>query len=112
MTLKDISHGPAVAVLITASTVLFVLAIVFLSGKGENLIAGFNTMDERERKKYDQRLLLRIVGVAILAISLFLGVMALFFDTLPHYTAYVFLFFTIAISIIVIVFGNTICRNK
>lgn len=39
--------------------ILAVLSIIFLSGKGSILIAGFNTSSEEERKRYNAKRLCR-----------------------------------------------------
>jgi len=49
---------------------LLVMSIVFLKGYGADWIAGFNTMDKGEQKKYDQRTLCRFMGKFLLVLTL------------------------------------------
>jgi len=53
-----------------------VLSIVLFYGKGQWLIAGFNTMSEQEKKQYDTRKLYRAVSAVCLVCSVMLLVMA------------------------------------
>lgn len=43
------------------AVIFFGLGILFGKGKGRDLIAGYNTMSERERAKYDEAKLMRIM---------------------------------------------------
>lgn len=43
-----------------------VLGGVFLAGRGARLIAGYNTMPEEERRRYDERALCRFMGKLML----------------------------------------------
>lgn len=59
-----------------AVTVLFVvLGIVFITGNGGFLIAGYNVKSEEEKKKYDQKSLTRFMGIVnfVMAGILFLS---------------------------------------
>ncbi len=50
--------------------VIVILAVVLLFGKGEFLIAGFNTMSENEKKRYDSKALCRFIGKILLPIGI------------------------------------------
>ncbi|MFT8887453.1 MAG: DUF3784 domain-containing protein [Ethanoligenens sp.] len=57
-------------------TILFViLGVVFMTGNGDFLIAGYNLKSEEEKKKYDKKSLTRFMGIVnfILACILFLS---------------------------------------
>ena len=43
------------------------LGVVFACGKGRWLIAGYNTMSERERAKYDEKKLMKIMSRGMFA---------------------------------------------
>ena len=56
--------------------IMFVLGMVILSGKGDNLIAGYNTASEEERQQvniYRLRLLMAVVSVVTAAFCGALG---------------------------------------
>ena len=45
------------------------LGVVFACGKGRWLIAGYNTMSERERARYDEKKLMRIMRNGMFAFA-------------------------------------------
>ena len=55
------------------TTILFVpLILLILSGRGDNLIAGYNTASEKEREQFNmKRLRLVIAGILLATIILF-----------------------------------------
>ncbi len=55
------------------TTILFVpLILLILSGRGDNLIAGYNTASEKEREQFNmKRLRLVIAGIMLATIILF-----------------------------------------
>lgn len=57
-------------IIVTSITLVIFLffSIMFLNGKGAMLIAGYNTLDEEERAKYDEKALCKAVGKLILSI--------------------------------------------
>ncbi len=57
--------------------IFIALGILFSSGKGANLIAGYNTAPKAERDKYDQKALCKFVGKLLFALAGSWGVIAL-----------------------------------
>ena len=45
------------------------LGVVFARGKGQGLIAGYNTMSAREREKVDEKKLLRVMSGGMFALA-------------------------------------------
>ena len=92
--------------------IMFVLGIVILSGKGDNLIAGYNTASDEERREVNiKRLRIVVAGICILSpvvisLPVFIGKEG---DTSLHlFTAFcVFL-----MTIIVVILANTWCKRK
>ena len=107
MTLKDISQGSAEAILWIIFSLLFVISIIFLSGHGSGLIAGYNTASKEEKERINQKKLCRIVGAGLLPIAVLILVMAVFFDTLPSFFVYIFVSFTLLDAVMIIVLANT-----
>ena len=64
--------GLMLAFIITGVTGLMVvvLAVVLMMGKGSFLIAGYNTMDKKEKEKYDTEALCKFIGKIILPIGI------------------------------------------
>ena len=107
MTIKDISHGPTVAILWVLFSLLFIISIVFLSGHGSALIAGYNTASQKEKERINQKKLCRIVGAGLLPIAVLILVMAIFFETLPSFFVYVFVTFTLLDAALIVILANT-----
>ena len=111
MTLKDISNGPATAILWIVFSLLLVISIILLSGHGSTLIAGYNTASKKEKERIDQKKLCRIVGAGLLPIAVLVLIMALFLDTLPSFFAYILVSFTLLDAVLVIILANTRTKN-
>ena len=52
------------------SLVLLVMAVVILSGKGDSLIAGYNTASREAQNVYDKRRVRILVGVLLIVVGL------------------------------------------
>lgn len=69
-----------IVIIIAPVLVLGVIGAALYSGKGSFLIAGYNTMSEAEKAKFDEKKLCRAMGIflfvldAILALTLWSGV--------------------------------------
>ena len=94
------------------AVVFIVLAVVFLMGKGDNLIAGYNTASEEERKEVNvKRLRIVVAGICILSpvvisLPVFIGKEG---DASLHlFTA----FCVILMAIVGLVLANTWCKKK
>lgn len=91
-------------VLIIVAAILAVLGIVILIGKGDNLIAGFNTMPKEERAKYNVKRLRGLIGGLLVVLA------PMTFFMLKEETmaaAWSFVAFTFVACIIVVVLANT-----
>ena len=56
-------------VLIFLAAVLLVMGIIILIGKGDNLIAGYNTASQEERSKYNIKRLRGLIGGLLVALA-------------------------------------------
>lgn len=111
MTLKDITNGPGIIVLLVA-VFMTIISIVFLTGNGAGLIAGYNTADSSEKSKYDEKKMCRVMGAGMSVITVLLYVMAIWSAVLPASFSYVFIGVVIADCVVMIVLLNTICKKK
>ena len=88
---------------------LAIIGIIILSGKGDKLIAGYNTASQEEKEKYDVKRLRLIFGLLslLLAPSCFLLTIR---DTLSGQIA----FFTIVVILVVVslILANTWAKKK
>ena len=107
MTLKDISQGPAKAILWIIFSLLFVISIIFLSGHGSGFIAGYTPASKEDKERINQKRLCRIVEAGPLPIAGLIPVMYVFFYTLPSFFVYIFVSFTLLDAVMIIVLANT-----
>lgn len=54
----------------TLAVVFIILGIVILSGRGDMLIAGYNTASKEEREKYHIKRLRLIIGMLLILVAL------------------------------------------
>ena len=93
------------------TTILFVpLILLILSGRGDNLIAGYNTASEKEREQYHiKRLRLVIAGILLATIILF-WIPILMNDKDPY--KFIVLIGMFPICFIGIILANTWAKKK
>ena len=58
-----------IAIFIIIAVLLAVMGVIIIIGKGDNLIAGYNTAPRREREKYNIKRLRGLTGGVLLAIA-------------------------------------------
>ena len=110
MKLIDKMNGPEWIIWVVAG-IFVILIIVFLSGHGSGLIAGYNTATKEEKEKYDEKKLCRVMGLGMAVISVCIIVMGALERVLPASFVYVFLGIVIVDIIAIIVLSNTVCRK-
>lgn len=111
MKLIDIVNGPEWVIWVVFA-VFLIITIVLLTGKGANLVAGYNTASEAEKAKYDDKKISRVVGIGIAVITVFILFMGLYMETLPAFFAYVFAGTVFVDSVTLIVLVCTVCKKK
>lgn len=91
-------------------TLLFlVMGIAFSRGKGQRLIAGYNTMSEKEREKYDEKKLMA-GGMFVFAGCMVLALIGILTELRPlRILAWAAVVVTVAV---LIVRANTAVRKK
>lgn len=94
------------------AAVFFVITVVFLSGRGAFLIAGYNLSSKEAKLKYVEKKLCRVMGGGMGIITVFLFVFGCFEDFPPDWFLYLMIAGTIASVVIVVILCNTICRAK
>jgi hypothetical protein len=91
---------------------MFALGMVILSGKGDNLIAGYNTASEEERREVNVRRL-RIVVAGICILTPVLIGLPFFIGMEGDASLHLFMAFcVILLTIIGLVLANTWCKKK
>ena len=94
--------------LILVAAIFVIMGVVILIGKGDNLIAGYNTASQKERAQYNIKRLRGLIGglLIVLAPMLFL----LHGETMAATGSFVAL--TILLCIIVVILANTWAKKK
>jgi len=95
--------------LIILAALLAILGIIVLIGKGDNLIAGYNTASKEERAKYDVKRLRWLTGglLVVLAPAVFL------LNGEPTMgTVFSFICLVFVLSIVMVVLCNTWAKKK
>lgn len=95
-------------ILIIVAAILAIMGVLILIGKGDNLIAGYNTASQKERAQYNIKRLRGLIGglLIVLAPMLFL----LHGETMAATGSFVAL--TILLCIIVVILANTWAKKK
>ena len=62
--------------LIGLSVIFLLISLLLFTGKGSWLIAGYNTASKKEKEKYDQQKLCRVVGIMCAIIAAMTGMLA------------------------------------
>jgi uncharacterized BrkB/YihY/UPF0761 family membrane protein len=94
---------------IIVSSLLAILGIVILVGKGDNLIAGYNTASEHERKKYHIKRLRGLIGGLLVAVAL------LYFWLMREHSLSAIVAFAVlstVLAIVAITLANTWAKKK
>ena len=91
--------------------VLFLFfAIVFLMGKGDKLIAGYNTASEEERAKVNIKRLRILMAIISVITAGYVSILPIIGDNPQDQMVGVFVFF--AITILFVILANTWAKKK
>ena len=91
--------------------VLFiVLAVIFLMGKGDMLIAGYNTASEEERQQVNIYRLRWLMAIISILTAGFCGVLPFIGSNKNDILSFTFLF--ILVSLVIIILANTWSKKK
>lgn len=105
MTLADTMNGPDWIMYVVAA-IFALMTIWFWCGRGSWLIAGYNTMSEEEKAKFDEKKLCRGMGVGFGFITLLVLVSSIFANVLPAYFAYIMFALIVIDAVVMIIWGN------
>lgn len=98
------------AVVIILFIIFIVMGIVFLSGKGGFLIAGYNTADKKEKDKYDEKKLNICFACFSFGMAIVIGICG-YVDT-DSFAVQVGLPAIIVLVTSVLIAANTYCKKK
>ena len=95
---------------IAFAALFLILAIVFIMGKGDMLIAGYNTADAEDKKKYDIKRLRIIMAVISVITAGFIARLPVFGDNKDAQLSSGAVF--ILIVIVFAILANTWAKNR
>ena len=109
MTLDDVSSY----VLWAVFGLLAIISIIFLTGHGVSLIAGYNTASKEEKEKYNAKKLCHCMGMGMSVITILLGIMAINKRLLQNnYFVFIFVALVLIYVVVMIVCSNNFCEEK
>ena len=95
--------------MIVAASLLAILGIVILSGRGDKLIAGYNTAPKEEKAKYDVKRLRLIFGSLFLLMA---PACFIFRVKDPLSAQFSFGSLVILLCVVAVILGNTWAKKK
>ena len=96
-------------VLIIVAAILVIMGVIILIGKGDNLIAGYNTASKEERAKYNIKRLRGLIGGLLIVLAP-MTVLLHGQDTMAATWSFVALVFVLCI--VVVILANTWAKKK
>lgn len=96
-------------VLMIVSVLLLIMGMVILFGKGDNLIAGYNTASKEEMSQYNIKRLRGLIGGMLVLLSP-LTVIMLGRESMIWMSSYVVLNFVLCI--VVLILANSLAKTK
>lgn len=108
-------------VIYLVAVLMLLLGFLILLGRGDGLIAGYNTVSEQERDGYDVRRLRLLVGGVLVILALLMTVLGVVLDSESMATAsptvaaapsLIFTLLVVVLAAIVVILSNTWARRK
>ena len=96
-------------VLIILAALFIIMGIIILIGKGDNLIAGYNTASEEERSQYNVKRLRGLIGGLLIVLA---PMMLLLLGEESFAATGAFVGLTLALTMVVVILANTWAKNK
>lgn len=111
MTMADKIIGPEWLLWVIGALFL-AESIALFTGHGTWFIAGYNTMSPKEKEKFDEKKLCRVVGSGFLFLAVVIFLIAIFMDKLSASMSFVLLALILADILTMLVLANLLCRKK
>lgn len=96
-------------VLIIIAAILVIMGILILIGRGDNLIAGYNTASEKEKAQYNLKRLRGLIGGLLLVLA---PMMLLLHGNVTTADTFSFSALVFILCIIVVILANTWAKKK
>ena len=95
---------------IVLATVFVVFAVIFLMGKGDKFIAGYNTAREEEKKIVNIKSLLILMAILSVITAGYVSILPIIGDNTQSQMGAMFVF--IVVTLIFIILANTWAKKK
>ena len=96
-------------VLIILAAIMLIMGIIILIGKGDNLIAGYNTASKEERSQYNIKRLRGLIGGFLLILA---PMMVLLLGGESLVAGFSFIALTFVLCIVLAILANTWAKKK
>lgn len=96
-------------VLIILAAIFLIMGIIVLIGKGDNLIAGYNTASKEERSKYNVKRLRGLIGGLLIVLA---PMMLLLLGDESFAATGAFVGLTLVLTIVVVILANTWAKKR
>ena len=96
-------------VLIILAAIMLIMGIVILVGKGDNLIAGYNTASKEEKSQYHIKRLRGLIGGFLLILA---PMMVLLLGKESLVAGFSFVALTLLLCIVLVILANTWAKKK
>lgn len=96
-------------VLIVVAAILLIMGIIILIGKGDNLIAGYNTASKEERSQYNIKRLRGLIGGILLVLA---PMMLLLLSEESLAATLSFVVLTFVLCIVMVLLANTWAKKR
>ena len=101
-----------IIIFVPITLMLVALAIIILKGRGDGLIAGYNTASKEKQEKYNIKRLRIVVAAMILFVPALLLVAACFDDITGITMDFLPVLLLLIVVIVGIILANTWCKKK
>jgi uncharacterized protein YacL len=96
-------------VLVVVGAILAIMGVTILIGKGDNLIAGYNTASKEEREQYNIKRLRGLIGGLLIVLAP-MTILLIGAETIT--ATFSFIILTLLLCIIVVILANTWAKKK
>ena len=99
----------SIIVLVVVGAILAIMGVTILIGKGDNLIAGYNTASKEEREQYNIKRLRGLIGGLLIVLAP-MTILLIGAETIT--ATFSFIILTLLLGIIVVILANTWAKKK